>query len=39
LIVVVQWVGAAPEDCSGGHVDCTFFRFGRIFAVKRFDQA
>jgi len=38
-IVVVRSVDAAPEDCGGGHAVCTVFRFGRIFAVKRFDQA
>jgi hypothetical protein len=38
-IGVVRSVVRPEADCAGGHTVCTVLRFGRIFAVKRFDQA
>jgi hypothetical protein len=32
-----QWAPSG-NGLRGGHADCTFRRFGRIFAAKSFDQ-
>jgi len=37
-MIVVTTAKRPEKGLRGGHADCTFRRFERIFAVKRCDQ-